>query len=241
MLIKGKHAILEALRQKQPILTIILSSQSDSDKRVADIEALATRRGIPVEYIRPDQFKHRFKEENTQHAVARLRSIDLLPFKTIIDNADHYQRVVVLDHIEDPFNFGAIIRTCATQGVDAIVYPKNRNATLSSGVHKASSGALYHVPLSCVSNISQSLMQLSKAGFWIYGSDSHAATKLADISVQTPFVLVMGNEHKGVSQSVRKQLHDVVKVEMCGKLDSLNVSVAAGILLYTFNRKVDAC
>ena len=144
---------------------------------------------------------------------------------------------MVLDHIEDPHNMGAIIRSCEAMGINAIIYPKQRSATLSTGVIRASAGAIWHVDLCQVSNIAQSLRQLKDADFWIYAASEHEGTPVSEIEPLTPAAIILGNEHKGLSTIVKKMVNFFVTIPLVGQVSSLNVSVAAGIIIYYMNQQ----
>ena len=144
----------------------------------------------------------------------------------------------MIDHIQDPFNFGAILRTCETLGVTWVIYPKDRNCPITPGVVKASSGAIHHMNLVRVTNLAQSLEKLEKAGYWIYGTSDQGATDLDTFKPNSPMVLIVGNEEKGLSPLLAKKTHGIIKISMHGKVSSLNVSVATGILIYTLSRSM---
>jgi 23S rRNA (guanosine2251-2'-O)-methyltransferase len=144
--------------------------------------------------------------------------------------------VVVLDGITDVHNLGAILRSCDQFSVDLVVIPQRRRAQQSSAVHRVSSGASQHVPLVSVSNIVREIELLQKNGYWAYGADMEGenlhTTRFSDKTV-----LILGSEGEGLSQLVRKRCDYIVSIPTTGHIDSLNVSVAAGILLYEFRRQ----
>jgi 23S rRNA (guanosine2251-2'-O)-methyltransferase len=148
---------------------------------------------------------------------------------------ERYPLIVVLDHLEDPQNFGAILRSCETLGVRAVVYPKDRSSQITPAVIRASAGAIYHLDLAKVVNIAGALEKLREAGYWIYGT-AEDGVSLDEFSAPMPLALVLGNEGRGVSNRVAKMADGHIRIPLVGKVESLNVSVAAGILLYSLSR-----
>ena len=147
--------------------------------------------------------------------------------------------VVILDHIEDPHNFGAIIRTCEAAGVKSIIIPKDRQVPINSTVMKTSVGTLDNVNIVLVSNLSNAMDKLKKNGFWIVGTALENSTDYRDIDYSGKIALVIGNEGKGISNIVAKNCDYIAKIPMYGETNSLNASVAAGIMIYEVirNRK----
>ncbi len=231
MIIHGKRSILEALNANYPIREIIISTSLKRHQSVSDLIRQAESYSIPIRSVSPQAFKHNYPENETQGIVALSQSINFRPL-SILSDIDQYPKVVILDHLEDPYNMGAIIRTCEGLGVNALVFGKDRQVKLTPGVIKASSGAVYHLPLIQVSNVAQSILQLKKNGYWIYGTALNAGVDINKVTINYPFVLVVGNENKGISKRVSKMVDLNISISMVGNINSLNVSVATGILLY---------
>ena len=139
--------------------------------------------------------------------------------------------VVILDHIEDPHNFGAIIRTCESAGVDLIIIPKNRSVDVNSTVIKTSVGASKYLPISQITNITSTMKLLKQNGFWIYGADMDGIDYTKQ-DYKGKVCLVIGNEGNGMSRIVKENCDFIVSIPMNGKINSLNASVATGILVY---------
>ena len=229
--IKGKHSIAEALKANVPLRGLYVAQSAVSE--VKQILTLAQAKKIPVTTLPSREFRNRFKIHDSQHIVAEAYPPKQVQLKTILNDSEKYPTIVVLDHLEDPYNFGAIARTCEGLGVTTLIYAKNRQASLTSGVIKASSGAIYHLNCVEVSNIATAIDQLKQNGYWVYGADSNNGTPLPAAPKNTPLVVVVGNEHKGISKRVSNFLDCKVKIPMKGAIDSFNVSVATGILLYS--------
>ena len=144
--------------------------------------------------------------------------------------------IVILDHLEDTHNFGAIIRTCEAAGVDGIIIPKDRSISVNSTVMKTSSGSAINMKICMVTNINQTINYLKDKGFWITSTDMGGGL-YTEVNYTDSTCLVIGNENKGVSELVKKSSDYIVSIPMKGKIDSLNASVAAGIMIYEVLRQ----
>jgi 23S rRNA (guanosine2251-2'-O)-methyltransferase len=145
--------------------------------------------------------------------------------------------LVVLDGVEDPHNLGAIVRTAHAAGAGAIMIPERRAASVTDVVAKAAAGAIEHLPIVRVTNINRTLEELKGRGFWIYGLDERGEQSYAEIEYASPTVLVLGGEGKGLHEQVRQHCDVLVRIPMAGKIGSLNVSVAAGVVLFEWKRR----
>lgn len=233
MKINGKRAILEALQANQPIQDITLSSAMQHHQEVKKLLHSAHEKNIPIYTLSPRDFKHRYADNDTQGIVANCKDISFKPLSILNTDPTQYPKVVILDHLEDPYNMGAIIRTCEGLGINALIFGKDRQVKLTPGVIKAASGAIYHLPLIQVSNIAQAITTLKKTGYWIYGTDVTNGCNINTANINHPFALVIGNEHKGISKRISKMVDLNLHIPMRGYTDSLNVSVATGIILHT--------
>src|SRR5260370_41088400 len=146
------------------------------------------------------------------------------------------QLVVLLDGVEDPHKLGAIVRTAHAAGANAILIPERRAAGLTETVAKAAAGALEHLPVTRIGNVSQTLEDLKKRGFWIYGVDERGEQPYSKVDYARPTVFVLGGEGHGLHQQVRNHCDVVVRIPMAGAISSLNVSVAAGVVLFEWQR-----
>jgi 23S rRNA (guanosine2251-2'-O)-methyltransferase len=149
------------------------------------------------------------------------------------------QLLILLDGVEDPHNLGAIIRTAQAAGASAVLVPDRRAAGLTETVAKASAGALAHLPVVRVGNVSQTLQELKKRGFWIYGLDERGAQLYSATEYTRPTVFVLGGEGHGLHELVKKHCDMLVRIPMAGAIASLNVSVAAGVVLFEWRRGHD--
>jgi 23S rRNA (guanosine2251-2'-O)-methyltransferase len=162
-------------------------------------------------------------------AVTRYASLD--------DIGDQVQLLIVLDGVEDPHNLGAIIRTGNAVGAGAVIIPERRAAGLTDVVAKAAAGALEYVPVVRVANITRALEELKKRGFWIYGLDERGTKVYDQVDYGAKATIVLGGEGKGLHQLVRQHCDVLVRIPMAGTIPSLNVSVAAGIVLFEWKRR----
>ena len=153
-----------------------------------------------------------------------------------LDELSASDLLVVLDGVEDPHNLGAIVRTAHAAGAGGVIIPERRAAGVTDVVAKAAAGALEHLPVTRVTNINRTLEELKQSGHWIYGLDERGAETYDRVEYSTPTVIVLGGEGKGLHEQVRKHCDVVVRIPMAGRISSLNVSVAAGVVLFEWRR-----
>ena len=236
LIVKGRQAVKEALKSVHKPRKIILSSDAINHESIVEIIRLAQQYNIPIDQLQRRDFL-RLSEDKHQQVLARMPDLSPIGLKQLIQ--DQPQHTVLLDHLEDPHNMGAIIRSCEALGVTHVIYPKQRAASISTGVIRASAGAIWHVKLCPISSVSQCITQLKKAGFWIYAASEHQGEPLNHVKTLFPSVLVMGNEHKGISPLVQKMVDFFITIPQKGKVGSLNVSVAAGIAMFHMTQNHD--
>ena len=239
MKIKGRNAVREALRSQTNILKIMASSSQD--KVLQDILGLARSRGVKVQIV--DNRALDKECDNHQGIVAITSDFEYSTVEDILQVAKdkgqpHF--ILILDGIEDPHNFGSIIRVAECLGVDGIIIAKNRACPVTDTVAKVSAGAIEHIKIAKVTNINTEIERLKEENIWVYacelgGDDLDKADLTGNIAI------VMGSEGKGVSALTRKLCDGVVTMQMYGQVNSLNVSVATGIVLYEAvrRRKID--
>ena len=230
----GIHPVAEALRAGRP-LDRILIAQGAGGPRIQEIVDLARRANIPLRF-EPRDALDRVATSATHQGVAALgaatRYADL---DAIAPNA---RLLVILDGVEDPHNLGAVARTAHAAGANAIVIPERRAAGLTDTVAKAAAGALEHLPVVRVTNINRTLESLKKMGYWIYGLDERGTELYHQVKWATPTALVFGAEGHGLHEQVRKKCDVLVRIPMAGEIGSLNVSVAAGIVLFRWRESM---
>ena len=229
VIISGKRAILEAIYASHPVSLIVMSDSLQIHNDVDTLLQEARRQSISIQTLPAPQFKQRYPHD-TQGIIAQSRAIQTVALDTVSDPTKS-PSLLILDHLEDPHNVGAIIRTAEALGINGVNYSKDRQVKMTSGVIKASSGAVFHVPLIEVTNIGQAIMKLKQWGYWIYGTSLENAQPIDETPINSPFALVIGNEHKGISNRISKMVDLNIFIPMVGKVSSLNVSVATGILI----------
>jgi 23S rRNA (guanosine2251-2'-O)-methyltransferase len=231
-ILSGIHPIAEALRAGNP-LDRILIAQGAGGARLQEIIDLARRASIPV------RFEPRASLDRLSGTAAHQGVVAMGAAKKYADleTAAASQLVVLLDGVEDPHNLGAIIRTAHAAGAGSIVIPERRAVGITDVAAKAAAGALEHLPVVRVTNINRALEDLKKRGFWIYGLDERGTTDYDRADYAQPTAFVLGGEGKGLHEQVRKHCDLLVRIPMAGKISSLNVSVAAGVVLFDWKRR----
>ncbi len=229
----GIHPVAEALRARNP-LDRILIARGAGGARIQEIVDLARANSTPVRFENRDALD-RLAGNGSHQGVLALGAAK--KYSDLDDISGTAKLVVVLDGVEDPHNLGAIVRTAHAAGADAVVIPERRAAGLTETVAKAASGALEHLPVTRVTNINRTLEKLKSEGYWIYGMDERGGVDYADVDWATPTAIVLGAEGHGLHELVRKHCDVLVRIPMAGKIASLNVSVAAGIVLFAWREK----
>jgi len=233
--IYGVNPILEALRgERGRLRKIILVSgrKSDTDDQVL---SLAARKGIPVQFEKRSYLDGLAGGGSHQGIVGFWEAPETASIEEILANRHPlYQDdlVLILDGIMDPQNLGSLIRTAHCCGANGVILPQYRAAQLTSAVMKASAGALHYTPVARVVNLARTLDDLKARGFWIYGADNRGGRDISNLNFNASIGLVMGSEGKGIRPLIKKKCDDMVSIPMLGRVDSLNVSVAAGMILY---------
>ena len=227
MIVFGKNVFKEVVSNEVKIKKVILSNNFNDDEIVDYIKS----NNINVTYLDKNEMDKKYKG-NHQGIV-----LDIEDYKYHnIEEAYTSNFIVMLDHLEDPHNFGAIIRTCEAAGVDFIIIPKDRSVQINSTVMKVSAGALNNMKIIEVSNLGNAIDKLKENGFWIYATDMDGEN-YSDIKYDSKTVLVIGNEGNGISKLISKKSDFIISIPMIGKINSLNASVAAGIAIYEVVRQ----
>ncbi len=232
MLVYGRNVALEMLKNPKKVQKVILQQGFDDKK----ILSLLDNTNIPVITKSKKEIDH-LADGVHQGIILYVRNYQYYSlFDILTDDASF---IVMLDHIEDPHNFGAIIRTCEAAGVDAIIIPKDRQVQVNATVMKTSVGTLDQMKIVQVSNLATTIDTLKKENFWIVGTALENSIDYRDIDYSGKIVLVIGNEGAGMSKLVMKKCDFIAKIPMYGTTNSLNASVASGIMIYEVvrNRK----
>lgn len=225
MIVYGKNVAKEILEKEKKVNKIILE-KGFSDK---EIISLIEKRKIRPEYMEKKAFS-KFDKFLHQGIILDIEEFSYTDYQDFFDIPE--AKIVILDHLEDPHNLGAIIRTCEAAGISGIIIPKDRSVDVNSTVMKTSSGALENMRIAKVTNLVDAINKLKENGYWIVGTALEDAVDYRDIDYTGKIALVIGNEGNGMSSSVKKACDYIAKIPMYGKINSLNASVAAGIMIY---------
>ena len=232
-ILSGIHPVAEALKTGRP-LDRLLVAQGAGGPRLQEIIDLARRASVQVRF-EPRAALDRLAGSSAHQGVVALGAAK--PYADL-DQAARSELVVVLDGVEDPHNLGAIIRTAHAAGAGSIIVPERRAAGVTDVVAKAAAGALEHLPVARVTNVNRALEDLKKRGFWIYGLDQRGTETYDQVKFATPTALVFGGEGSGLHELVRRHCDVLVRIPMTGAISSLNVSVAAGVVLFEWKRRL---
>lgn len=225
MLVYGKNVALELLKKTEKVRKIYLQDNFNDKNIISLIE----KNKIQVIYKKKFELD-RLAESRHQGIILFIDDFVYNSMEDFIDREDAI--VLILDHIEDPHNLGAIIRTCEAAGVDGIILPKNRSVEVNATVMKTSAGALENVKIASVTNLKSTIEKLKKKGFWIVGTDMVDSVDYRTLDYSGKVALVIGSEGFGMSRIVRESCDFIAKIPMYGKVNSLNASVASGIMIY---------
>ncbi|WMJ82640.1 23S rRNA (guanosine(2251)-2'-O)-methyltransferase RlmB [Oscillospiraceae bacterium LTW-04] len=234
-MVAGRNPVIELLRSERPVNKILmLKTESGSLKRVI---AMAKERGVPVKDVAREKLDALSPGVNHQGVIAFAAACDYATVDDIFTRAGSEPLfVVIADGIEDPHNLGAIIRSADAAGAHGVIVPKRHGAGLTAAVMKASAGAAEHLPVARVSNLAATVEELKKKNVWVYAADMDGES-WCTVDYSGAVALVIGSEGSGVSRLLKERSDVVVSLPMCGKVNSLNASVAAGILLYEITRQ----
>ncbi len=232
--IPGFHGVREALKSQDGTLQEIWISQGKQSPRTEEISRLAASRNIPIYFKQESYLSDIFEHIAHQGVVGITKAFAYADFNQMVPHAIEKGASALMlaaDHITDPGNLGALIRTAAFFGCHGLIIPRDRSAGITAATLKRASGAHLKLPVARVTNLGRTLDDLSQKGFWILGTAGEAPLSLYDFDWRRPLVLVLGSEQKGLSPSVRKRCHELVRIPSPGGVESLNVSVAGGAIL----------
>ncbi len=236
----GLNSVFEALKAQKRRCYKLIIEHGKSQSRLNSLIKLAHENNVPIETIPKIAFQKKYRQHNHQGVVGVFAVIQTLELEELIKQAFQKSRLpvlVVLDHIQDPQNLGAIIRSAETLGIQGMILPKNRTSALNETVAKCSSGAIEYLPITWVTNLTRGIERLKEAGFWIAGVIPDGETPCHQFKFDTPIVLVIGGEEKGIGPLLRKSCDMTLNIPMEGSLESLNASAAAAVLFYEILRQ----
>ena len=226
MYVYGKNVALELLKKNKKIYKAIIYEKLNDKFIISELQ----KKQIPIKSMTKKQIDE-FAKGNHQGIILNIPEFKFTDINDIKFKKNELPFLVILDHLEDPHNFGAIIRTCEAAGVDAIIIPKDRSVNINSTVMKTSAGALENIQICMVTNINNTIKELKNKGFWIVGTDMKGED-YTQLDYKCPLALVIGNEGSGMSRIVKDSCDFIATIPMKGEINSLNASVATGIMIY---------
>lgn len=229
----GIHPVTEAIQAKRRKIRALFTAAGKRESRLAEIRRLADREKIPIKTVSEQQLMAHAQHSHHQGVVAQVGAYPFLDWQQLMDFGDNRPPyILVADQIVDPQNLGALLRTALATGVHGVIIPKDRSARPSPTVSKASAGAMEHVRLAMVTNISRVLQALKDINVWVYGLDLAASATIYETDWTGPCALVVGSEGKGIRPLVKNTCDQLVSIPQWGPVSSLNASVAGGVALY---------
>lgn len=233
----GRNPVREALRSGRPARKLVLAEGVRTEDRLTEILETARERNIPVETgprRRLDDIAH---SDHHQGIAGYFHSRAPLDLEDLLERCGESPVILVLDGIQDPHNLGALTRTADAAGVDGIIIPRHRAASVTPSAAKASAGATEHVPIASVANIVQALTHLADIGYRRIGLDAAGDSRYDQLEADGPLALIVGSEGEGMRPLTRKQCDVIVSIPMAGRVSSLNATVAGSLLLYEVARR----
>lgn len=232
--IYGRNAVAEALRGKREIYGLTFAEGIRLDDRLRRIEAAATERGIAIDRA-PRELLDALAPANHQGVLLEAGAYPYAELDEILAGSG---TVLILDHLQDPQNFGTLIRAAEAAGVAGVIIPENRSAEITPAVVNASAGAVELIPVAAVPNLSNAIKALQEAGWWTAALDSgEDATDIQDADLPLPVALIIGSEGDGISPLLRKNADLILSIPMVGRIESLNAATAGSIAIYEVFRR----
>lgn len=232
MYVYGKNVAKELIKNQRKIKKAYLYKGMVDSALESELLSL----GVNINYLDKNGL-NKIATGNHQGIVLEISDFKYLSETEMFNNLPLKPFIIILDHVEDPHNFGAIIRTSEAAGVDYIIIPKDRSVKVNSTVMKTSVGALDNVKIVEVTNLNNTIKKLKKKNVWIVGTDMENSVAYDSIDYNVPIALVIGSEGFGMSNLVKKNCDFIARIPMYGKINSLNASVAAGIMIYEVVRQ----
>jgi 23S rRNA (guanosine2251-2'-O)-methyltransferase len=236
----GINSIVEALKAQRKIDRILVQENRQEGKRMAELLRLARKKGIYVQVVEKSRLDKLYTASNHQGIIALVDAYRYSSLEEVLENAalkNEDPFLVILDGIEDPRNFGAIVRSAEGAGVHGIIVPRHHSVTVNETVARASAGAIEYMPIVQAANLVSTIKVLKEHGMWVIGADMEAKEYYYNLDIPAPTVLVIGGEGKGLKRLVKENCDLLLKIPMQGQLSSLNASVAAALLMYEVIRQ----
>ena len=234
----GRNPVIEALRSDSEINKIYLA-KGELQGSAKEIVALAKEKGVQIQSVERAKLDQMFPKENHQGVAASIAEANYVDWQDMLENARKKGEdplLIILDELEDPHNLGAILRSADAVGAHGVIIPKRRAVALTAGVAKAAAGAVAYVPVARVSNLAQTIEALKKEGIWVAGA-AMGGTEVYKQNLTGPLAIVIGSEGKGLGRLVAEKCDFLISLPMQGQINSLNASVATGVILYEVLRQ----
>jgi len=238
-IVEGRNAVIETLKSDRTIEQILVA-KGDLSGSINMILAMAKEKKTVVKEVDRKKLDQMSLTGSHQGVIAQVTPFKYSEVEDILNYASERNEkpfLIILDEIEDPHNFGSIVRTADACGVHGIIIPKRRNVGVTPVVFKTSAGACEHMKIAKVTNINVAIDKLKENGIWIYGADMHGSEYCYDADMRGAIAMVIGSEGRGIAKLTRDKCDVLVKIPMVGKISSLNASVAGGILMYEILRQ----
>jgi 23S rRNA (guanosine2251-2'-O)-methyltransferase len=236
-IIYGVLPVLELLRADTRTIDKIAVAESAHEKRLSEIFELARSKGIAINRVSKQKLNELTEDGNHQGVVAFAASASYHDAEEILDECANEALLLILDGVEDPRNLGAILRAAECSGVSAVLIPERRSAGLTETVAKSSAGATEYVKVAKVGNLNRLIEEVKRRSIWVVGTSGDAVMPYTEWDWTRPSAIVLGGEGKGLHRLVAENCDVLVKIPMYGKIQSLNVSVAAGVILFEARRQ----
>jgi 23S rRNA (guanosine2251-2'-O)-methyltransferase len=232
--VEGKRAVLETLGGNRSVAELLVAEGMKSGGPLDEILAEARRKKVPITFLPRREIERLAHSENNQGVIIRVEPYRYSAIKQVYQSLEGREAalVVLLDSVTDPRNLGSVARTCEAAGVDALLLPRSRAAPVTPAVFHSSAGAVENLSIATVPNLVSVMKELKGIGLWVVGADLATEKTCFEADLTGPLALVMGSEGEGLHRLVRETCDVLVKIPMSGKVASLNVSVAAGIIIY---------
>ncbi|MHC5269319.1 23S rRNA (guanosine(2251)-2'-O)-methyltransferase RlmB [Enterococcus sp. LJL98] len=230
----GHHGVIEALKGGRGNKLFLL--EDARGEKIEQLKDLAQTFSVPVKWVPKQKLDTMTQSAVHQGVVLAITPYEYATLKTLLEKKTEQSFYLILDGLEDPHNFGSILRTADASGVDGVIIPKHRSVGITPVVVKTSTGAVEHIPVARVTNLSQAIAELKEAGFWVFGTDMQG-TSYDKWNTQGAVALIIGNEGRGMSEGLKKEVDEMLTIPMTGHVQSLNASVAASLLMYEVFRQ----
>lgn len=234
-LVEGRNAVIELLKSGRTTIEQIYIANTKMEGSITKIIALAREQKVIIKEVDRKKLDSMSETGSHQGVIAQITPFNYSQVEDILAYAEKKGQdpfIIILDELEDPHNLGSIVRTAELCGVHGIIIPKRRNVGVTGTVYKTAAGAIEHMRIAKVTNVNAEIDKLKENGVWVYGADIRGEEFSYDVNFSGPCALIIGNEGKGISKLTAKKCDKLVKIPMVGKINSLNASVAGGIMMY---------